>query len=44
MILLHSGKQRAEVGRKRPFSLRSCAGLGFVQTNQTKPCAGLGLV
>ena len=30
MILLHSGKQRAEVGRKRPFSLKSCAGFGFV--------------
>ena len=33
MILLHSGKQRAEVWRNRGdclFSLKSCAGFGFV--------------
>ena len=42
MILLHSGKQRAEVGCRRRgclFSLKSGAGFGFIRVTQTRPRA-----
>ena len=47
MILLHSGKQGAEVGRKRGdclFSLKSCAGFGFVHLNKVNETLPLALV